>query len=255
MRTSFNRAKPPPQPTKTEVKATAGPPAEFAEVVVWTLVSVAAWASFLLLPGRISGPLRRGAALGMNDMPNAAHYMHLCMWLWPCMDYIYRATSLLVGNLRDAVTFLPGLADPQGAACQESSVCAAVVQIREIVAKGASAMHETSVIGAMNTLLNDGPASGFAGLHHRQVLGIASAVTLMLIFVGLYVFHIRPARKIRADPKRDFTPPLFPFYGGMMLWSFTFATAFAFVKGTPILMRQVYPAAVMILVVFSMVAP
>lgn len=242
-------------------------PAALGDALLWTIVSLAAWGSFLFLPGRLTSPLRRATALGVHDLANAGSHLHVSIWVWPLADYLYRGVSLGFGRLSDAAVFLPSLLRHDE--CVASTFCHTVASFRDglfdatalvghtltILGVGGGVSKQGPSFAAMDNRTSEGPGSRSLELGHRHVFLVTQCAALCLWMLAVYWLHTRYALRIRRDPTRDYTPPLVPVCAWMTLWSLAYAACWAFVKGTPILIHTVYPGCVCLLIVYCLIAP
>lgn len=122
-----------PPPTQGYVRRTAGPPAPFAQVFLWSSIGTAAFATFIWIPrmlrqraltedakraGQPKKHLPPGEVLMLrilednasgNDLLAAAEHLHLSLWIMVAFDILVRLVSLCILSERQLYIqqFLP----------------------------------------------------------------------------------------------------------------------------------------------------
>lgn len=169
---------PPPQPP--------GLPIPVGETIPWLLISVASYAAFLYLPGRVQSPRARVTLIGGNEFINVASHLHFCVWVWLLQDLVFRICAILLfPPKRAAVYFLQMFVLP--ASSPPSSTTAA---------EFAQELAATLVEGGASSSLAASPPQG---LHAHQHF-----LTSLLISVFRW---IRALLVSPAPSQIDFVPP------------------------------------------------
>ena len=100
----------------TAKRVIAGPPVPLPQVLFWTLISMAGYLSFLLLPGKVLLPFSSSSSAaqlgqqrgrGLYDMAVVISHLHLSVWMWPLVDFIYRFWMILCAAPAHAIGFYP----------------------------------------------------------------------------------------------------------------------------------------------------
>ena len=92
---------PPPQPP--------GMPVPVPDILPWLLISIASYAAFLYLPGRVSSPRARVTLIGGNEFINVASHIHFCAWIWIVQDVVFRLCAILLFPPKRAAVYFLGM--------------------------------------------------------------------------------------------------------------------------------------------------
>ena len=277
------------------VRRRAGPPAPFGDTIVWTVVSIAAYCSFLLFPGKVSSPLSLTTRRGMNDLANTGSHLFFCVWVWPVMDYVYRFLAVLLMAPPHAAQFLPQLFASAAVVEDMANGPSATVSLLRSIRSLFVDHNRDAEVAAMYPGLSDAASAGepppksplfiHGYFTHREVF----TVTMMVMGVGwmwaTWLYHSRhvvrlwndekarkAARKaaqakkpVPTKPEEDDEeeeldlpherPGLVPVVSWMTLWSIVYAACWLFVKAMPLLISQVYPVAIGIATAYVLLIP
>ena len=233
-------------PTSGYRPRTAGPPMLLGDMLVWTVISVAAYLCFIVFPGRLRRrPSAAASLVGWDDLVWVGSHLHLCLWTWPVHDLLLRGISLALLPLDKLRDLMPNSESNQ-----------VIVQMFR------------SALGT-----NDDAVAARYTHRHAVVASVAVMLTIWLLVTVQY--FTRPAwrerhpkapsnsvkssgSKVAPPPATALSPfaaPYVPVVSWMVLWSLGFSTLFAWVKATPLLMTQLYPVGVCLLTVYMMLVP
>lgn len=248
------------------VPRSAGPPAPLPDTILWTLVSLAGYLCFVVLPALAGrNPMEQAlASSSAGDLRAAGHYLHICVWMWPVYDLALRAlcyAMLPVSVLVKArLVFIPTTQEQGSASVRSGTVGAGVPSldgsflqtlfppVRALL--GVEPLHASRATVATAAAAAGGPSELlFSTWAYREVVVVCCVVFAVVWFAVVF----QTARRRWHRPRN--AQPLVPVLCWMVLWSLGFATCFAWVRAMPLLISVVYPTSCGLLILYSLFVP
>jgi hypothetical protein len=231
--------------------------------------------------------------VGFNDLAYGALYLHLGTWCFTLYDVFVRCMSQIFLSVRtlDKLEMIAVAAGPSFLSSTGETGFQRVAQENpgETVTDALSSSLLIKVVGGLRTLVGAGPIPDFglsredldrwvqaeanavdSVFSYEGIVVMTSVLSCVGIVVAAYLLHVRlylgnrlveqrPEVSLPANCKlpRQYRAKvrLFPAWMWIMLWCVAYATAFAWVRGLPILAGTVVPAATVFLVVYDVLVP